>query len=88
MVLLAWGQSSGALLRQSNNSLVSVRARALMHSLIRPLISICGLRAPGSNIPIGLVYCRECTCAQMDINLSLQEEKGKETVRLSPSRYI
>ena len=39
-----------------------------MHSLIRPLINICGLRALGSNIPTGLVYCRECTYAQMDVN--------------------
>ena len=28
----------------------------------------CGLRAPGSNIPTSLVYYRECTYAQMDVN--------------------
>lgn len=39
-----------------------------MHSLTWLLINICGLRAPGSNIPTGLVYYREYTYAQMDIN--------------------
>lgn len=39
-----------------------------MPSLIRPLINVCGLRAPRSNIPTGLVYCRECTYARMEIS--------------------
>ena len=48
---------------------VSVGAGALMHSLIWLWINFCGLRTPGSNIPTSLVYDRECTYAQMDINL-------------------
>ena len=47
---------------------VSAGAWASMHSLIWPLINIFGLRAPGSHIPPGLVYYRECTYPQMDIN--------------------
>ena len=47
---------------------VSGGAWASMHPLIWPLINIRGLRAPGSNIPRGLVYYRECTYAQMGIN--------------------
>ena len=31
-------------------------------------LNICDLRAPGSNIPTGLVYYRECTYAHKDIN--------------------
>ena len=52
----------------SITQVVSVGAGASMPSSIWPLINICGLWAPGSNIPTGLVYYRECTCAQMDIN--------------------
>ena len=36
-----------------------------MPSLIRPLMNLCGLRAPGSIIPTGLADCREWTYAQM-----------------------
>ena len=47
---------------------VSAGAWASRPSLMWPLMNICGLRAPGSNIPTGHFYCRECTYAQMDIN--------------------
>ena len=51
-------------LRQNINS----GSQCRMHSLIWPSINICGLRAPGSNIPTGLVYYRECTHTQRDMN--------------------
>ena len=53
----------------SITQVVSVGAGASMNSLMWLLINICVLRAPGSNIPTGLVYYRECTYAQVDINL-------------------
>ena len=64
-----------------------------MHSLIWLLINICGLRAPGSNIPTGLVYYMpqvftigsvpmpRWTLISNHLLLSLEEEKGKETMR-------
>ena len=56
------------LLSQNKNSGSQCRSMGFDASLIWILISICGLRNPGSNIPTGLVYYRECIYAQMDIN--------------------
>ena len=39
-----------------------------MLSLMWPWINVCGLRVPGSSIPTGLVYYKECGSAQMDFH--------------------
>ena len=65
MFLLFSGSQPGQIIIQ----VVSVGAWASMHSLIWSLMNTCGLRAPGSNIPTGLVYYREWTYTRMDINL-------------------
>ena len=55
-------------LRQNINSGSQCRSLGFNAFFDKAIDNICGLRAPGSNIPIAFVYYRECTCAQMDIN--------------------
>ena len=62
---LAFTRRNIAPLRQNVNSGSQCRSMGF-HAFCD--INMCGLRAPGSNIPTALVYYRECTYPQMDIN--------------------
>ena len=53
-------------MKQTVNSGSQCRSLGFRALFDMAIDNICGLRAPGSNIPTGVAYCREWTYGQMD----------------------